>query len=645
MKRNSSHSRGVFRRATVITQAVVFGGLVGVGVAAMAVDTGLMYSAKSELQKAADASALAAASQLSAKRNVSQAVLSEASKFALANKITGTGAHMLSSDVAMGNAVLNATTGKYDFTPNQAPYNAVNVKLRRDQTVSDGPISLAFGKMLGVNSASMHASATAMVTPRDISVVVDLSSAMNNDSEFRHYKNFTSDMGGTKSGTQINLEAVWYGLPCQKGNNGVGNGLDPQPPGNPSNYNDQPGTGPGQPHSQGGNTSPGANPTHGGGGCGGPRWGWMTGWGNMIVLGSYTPVGDPGLWYIPRSTNCTDADVTANITESGYSQPERNALLGSQFDGNVSHYHNRVKALIGVAGWKSGKNNGKYTTGGGNGDNKLDNSEMAQEITFPYNGGSWDGYIDYVSGSVSSEMMATDPNFTYRYGLKTFVNYVVEMLGSNAQCPDLANAPEMPLQVAKDTVQALIDTINSLGTDDHVSLEVFGTTGKHEIDLKAPGPGQELASVLQAVPDTLNQRQANYYSPYANAGAGLDKAITELTSSRSRVYVGKVILYLSDGKANVNQSGSYVGNGASSAVDWVMNRASQAASKGITIHTVGMGSDVNASLLQQIATTGKGQYFFADNTVDPATGRPSYAEQLDTIFWGMDATRPVRLIK
>ena len=36
-----------------------------------------------------------------------------------------------------------------------------------------------------------------------------------------------------------------------KGNNGVGNGQDPQPPGNPP-INDGPGTGPGDPGNQGG---------------------------------------------------------------------------------------------------------------------------------------------------------------------------------------------------------------------------------------------------------------------------------------------------------------------------------------------------------------------------------------------------------
>jgi hypothetical protein len=46
--------------------------------------------------------------------------------------------------------------------------------------------------------------------------------------------------------------AVSVGTPVgPKGNNGVGNGVDPQPPGNPP-INDAPGTGPGNPGKQGG---------------------------------------------------------------------------------------------------------------------------------------------------------------------------------------------------------------------------------------------------------------------------------------------------------------------------------------------------------------------------------------------------------
>ena len=39
--------------------------------------------------------------------------------------------------------------------------------------------------------------------------------------------------------------------PTGRGNNGVGNGVDPQPPGNPP-INDGPGTGPGNPGNRGG---------------------------------------------------------------------------------------------------------------------------------------------------------------------------------------------------------------------------------------------------------------------------------------------------------------------------------------------------------------------------------------------------------
>jgi hypothetical protein len=41
------------------------------------------------------------------------------------------------------------------------------------------------------------------------------------------------------------------GSSVEKGNNGVGNGVDPQPPGNPP-INDGPGTGPGDPGNRGG---------------------------------------------------------------------------------------------------------------------------------------------------------------------------------------------------------------------------------------------------------------------------------------------------------------------------------------------------------------------------------------------------------
>ena len=641
MKRTSFRSSHALRRATIITQTVVFGGLVGVGVAAMAVDTGLMYSAKAELQSAADAAALAAASQLGG-QNAAQATVNEAATFAAANKVAGGTSHMLNSDVAMGHAMFDAVTGAFSFSAGTQPYDAVRVTLRRDQTVGDGPISLVFGRVLGVQSSNMSATATAMLIPRDISMVVDLSGSMDHDSTLYHYRQFVSENPGqgNRPGVQINLKDVWAALPVTKGANGIKNGANPSAPPSPiSGGNSQPGNGSGSPGYTGGNpgsgTDTGLNPR-------GPRWGWMTGFGNAITLGSYTPVGDPGLYYIPKSLICSDTDVTNNLTESGYSSQEKAAILSGANDGSGSYYNNRVKVMLGIAGWKSGKSGGKYT-GTGNGDGKVDNSELTQVIPFPYSAGSWDGYLNYVS-STSSHMYSTDNNLRYRYGLKTIVNYLLELLESHSDCPDLVNAPELPLKPCKDAVSSMIDYIIGLQNDDHVSLETFGTTGVHEVNLSVPGPGQTLAQALQVISTTLNQRQAAHWDGTTNIGAGLQRALTELTSSRARSNAAKIVILLTDGKPNTDQNNNYVGMGAPAAVSWSIDRANAIAAKDFTIHVVGVGADVDPALLQQIANIGHGDYFYADSAPD-GSGQPAYIAQLQQIFQTLGGKRPVRLIR
>ena len=51
--------------------------------------------------------------------------------------------------------------------------------------------------------------------------------------------------------TVLLTSSAFAAVGSEKGNNGVGNGQDPQPPGNPP-INDGPGTGPGNPGNRGG---------------------------------------------------------------------------------------------------------------------------------------------------------------------------------------------------------------------------------------------------------------------------------------------------------------------------------------------------------------------------------------------------------
>ena len=634
------------RRGSVLVQALIFGSVVGVGVAALTVDTGLMYTAKQELQSAADAAALAAAAQLGAKVDPTGAAAQEAALFASRNEIAGRGYTLdVQTSVVFGHAVLNGE--KYDFWPNVQPYDAVHLTLRRDSTAADGPVSLLFAKAFGMDGAQLQASATAMIVPRDISVVIDFSGSMNDDSELRHFKDFPSESGGTRPGVQINLKDIWYWLPIVKGNAGVGNGLDPPPPGNPNNENDQPGTGPGHPANAGGNPDPGADP--GDGVARGPRWGWMTGWGYDVVLGSYTPVTDTGLYYIPKGYCCTDADVQANLTESGYYPGEVAALLSSQFDSDSTLYVNRTMVCLGLAGWKSKQHDGntrlsKYNGGPGNGDNKVQTNELCHEVEWPFTSGNWTDYINYVRSN-STEMYGTDSSLRYRYGIKTVVNYLLEKQSCHEWCPELAATPEEPLKSVKNAVQAMIDEIVSLDTDDHVSLEAFAQYGYHLHDLTVPASADELPAALQEIPDTLNGYQAGHFTSVTNIGAGFQEALDELSSSRARTSAAKVVILLTDGKPNVNHQNYYVGNDAPSAISWAEDSAAELAEAGAVVYVIGVGGDVNADLCEGLATR-PDNYFFADSTPDPDhNGQPMYVTELQRIFQTLGGKRPVRLIQ
>lgn len=638
MRQDQRRKVGTRRRGSVIVQSVIFGGTVALGVAALAVDTGLMFSARQELQSAADAAALAAASQLGARADALDRARTEAQKFANANRVAGDNADLIDSDVVFGRAEL--VGDKYQFLPGATPNDAVRVTLRRDQNAEDGPVSLLFAKVFDMDSARLSASATAMLVPRDISLVIDLSASMNDDSELRHYKRFASERTGYIDGVQINLSEIWNHLPVSTGRAGIRNGSNPTAPGACTSSDDQPGTGPGSPTSASGylGSSGGSS-----GGDVGPRWGWMTGFGDTVTLGSYNPTSDGGLYYIPRYSTCSDADVIANLTEAGYTSAERSAILGGSYDSDSSAYRARVKVMLGLSGWKSGKSGGKYT-GGGDGDNKVESGELTQNVDYPFNSGSWDDAINYVSSS-STQMEATDPNLRYRYGLKTVINYLLENRPSHYQTPELADTPEEPLFSVKNAVQVLVDDLIACETQDQLSLETFAQYGQHRVDLITANETHTLAEAFQSIADDLFGYQAGHDTSITNIGGGLEQAIEELNSERARSAARKYIILLTDGKPNVNQYNQSVGNNAPSALSWAIDRATAAKEQNMTVFTVGVGGDVDADLLGEMAS-GPDKYFFADNQPDPDNGgQPKYVRQLRQIFSDIGAKRPVRLIQ
>lgn len=116
-----------------------------VAFASLAVDLGYMYVAKGQLQNAADAAALAGATQLG---TTVQKVKDEAKKFALTNKAAGDDVVITDSDITLG-----YWDGKAPFfpTPPNKPTNAVKVIARRNvegaTAANQGNIPLFFGKI------------------------------------------------------------------------------------------------------------------------------------------------------------------------------------------------------------------------------------------------------------------------------------------------------------------------------------------------------------------------------------------------------------------------------------------------------------------------------------------------------------------
>jgi Flp pilus assembly protein TadG len=592
------------RGAIVVMLAVV--GTVMVGMTAMTIDLGTMYIARTELQRSADAAALAAVAKLTHYQagTSETAAKNEAERIVEANPVQGRTFKLdLSRDVVFGHSDFNATTKKYTFVAGGAPPTAVQVYVRMTNDSPNGSLKMMFAGILGVGSSDMTAKSASMIIPRDITVVADLSGSMNYDSQLQNYKD-----------TAINLWNVWACLPVQKGSNGAGNGWSP--PGN------APAT------DQGGRMY--MTPTAA---VKGPVFGRMNTWGTLTIDASYNPATDAGLLYIPIGATSNDINLATWLSSIGYSTNEITTIVKGTSGESSTNYSNRVQVALGLMYWDSGNAGGLWskvgtkTTKSTNKDTKIDSNELTALVSYPWTGGSWSEYINTYMCGTSTWMYKTNSNFKCRFGLKTFVNYMLESRRTWADNVDLCNTPEQPVQAVKDAVTYCMNTLTSQVSNDQVSLEIYATTARHE---------KNLSQVFTDVSGRLAAMQAAYYDNQTNMGGGIDQGIKELTSTRGRSNAAKYMFLLTDGIPNINSSG---GTDESTGQSYATAKATEAAGKGIKIYCVSVGAEANRTLMQQIAGIGHGEEFFAAGTID------QYSAQLAAIFAELSSKRPIRLIE
>lgn len=175
MNRNSNQRTGSVLPLMVISITALL------GFVALAIDLGLMASARTQCQNAADAAALAGARTLSgdpANNNNFANCEPAARKAASANQILGTninGYDTTNVTVQIGSYSYDATTGLFiQKIPKGAtePYSLTKVNIQSNDNKT------SFGGVFNIKTFNTTATATAAHRPRDVAVILDFSGSM-----------------------------------------------------------------------------------------------------------------------------------------------------------------------------------------------------------------------------------------------------------------------------------------------------------------------------------------------------------------------------------------------------------------------------------------------------------------------------------
>ena len=153
------------RGATLILMTIMLSA--SIGMLAFAIDIGYSQATKAQLQRSADAAALAAAWELmqadqlgSPLANQSTMVRDEASAYMALNKVLLETPNLALEDVEIGYLEDPSDPAEPMKFDNPSKFNAVRVRVRRTED-QNGKVGLFFGRVLGTDSVSMEATATA----------------------------------------------------------------------------------------------------------------------------------------------------------------------------------------------------------------------------------------------------------------------------------------------------------------------------------------------------------------------------------------------------------------------------------------------------------------------------------------------------
>lgn len=527
------------RRGSILAlSCVVF--LIVLSMAALSVDISFMSLTKTQLQAAADSSALAGALELNptdepavVRANALAAVQQVAALHRNGDKQS---LAVDSTDVTFGRVSWNNSTQKYlyEWGDNYTPYNMIKVRAERgvgSTTTQNARLPLFFGPILGQANTAISAEAVASFQPRDIVVVLDFSGSMNDDSSF----GAISKLGRTY--VESNLYTMWQEL----GSPIYGKlGFTPA-------YATLEGRAPS-------GTIPHIDVTY--------------------KRSSISVVSTLGLSSVRLrfSNNNTQTFTISNGAKTG------------TYAGTGSNAGRDITSC-----WVRSGSNGSLTSGnlGEQFDFTTANirTALGLNISYPYAAGSWTEYITTVQASSGD---IKDAGYRDMYGYMTWLEYLQTQRESAAETADLWMTSEQPVGVLKDGVDEFINYITNMESEDRVGLAVYTHTNSVGAILE-----HAMSLNLTQVKDTTRRRQAGHYKSGTNISAGMKVARQEIEAN-ARKRAARLMVVMTDGLPNEPTSTSV-------ATAAVITEANAAKASKIKILAISLGAGADTSLMQQIA--------------------------------------------
>lgn len=599
--------------------------------AAFAIDLGFIVLTGQQLQNAADAAALAGVLELKTATagitisQLKQLAFDEATVAARANRAATRPVELIEANVLFGNRTYDVESAQFQteyegLAGSDLPnVNVIEVNIAYDE--SGGPrkrLDLFFARVIGVQDAVVSGTARAMLTPRDLVFVIDISGSMFGDS------------GGNTAG-----------YPAPQANRQLlgpiyGDAVDSWPskqyaytdttyfdeasklPQYEAIYNDAISAGAFGTNEQknaffaqefpASEFYGGLDPTK-------PwqHWKWQAfcdyayctaGGGFNTSPSANIYKGENGQ---PRNKNVVMSATRTSITG--------NAIIGPANYGMFCLWNGYIPCVRGQQAYSR-----DYDS-----DDSLD---------LPVN---WSDFPSLGSASPQPEYIGYYPR------PKDIPNFNADLVNADGSYPNAIQLQPMAT-VREVTVRAVRSMIESERNFDRnvvfnqVGLVGFGTLAHVDLDLS-----NDLQTALRAASSRLNTTPGNpLIEPNGggatNIGMGIRKAIEVMTSptGRGRPYASKVIALLTDGQPNYSPQNSPngfefsgqtptihfgTGQGESYAQYW----AEEAGKQGIAMHVIGIGRGVNAGYLRGLADLGNGAFV---HITDPVGQR----SELDAIF-------------